>query len=154
VTAALSSAATAPPDHPPPAATSLPTGHPTTEILTVTADPVGADAVVLAVRGEVDLSTSPLLENVLLSHLHDSSLHDAPRVIVDLTGVSFFSAAGLTALVNVKHAAAAAGASLCLVARTRVVLLPLTITGLDAVFDIYPALADTPPVPVGDGPDG
>jgi hypothetical protein len=48
------------------------------------------------------------------------------------------TAAGLTALVTVKHAAVSAGSSLCLVARNRVVLLPLTITGLDSESDIYP----------------
>ena len=47
----------------------------------------------------------------------------------------------------------ATGSSLCLVARTRVVLLPLTITGLDCEFDIYPELADVP-LFLGGGPDG
>jgi anti-sigma B factor antagonist len=150
VTAAFSPAS---PDHPSHAAAAPPGLHPATEFLTVTADLVGPGTIVLTVSGEVDLSTSPLLQNLLLSHLHDSHLRDTPRVIVDLTGVSFLSAAGLAVLVNVKHAAAAAGASLCLVARTRVVLLPLTITGLDSEFDTYPALADAPPFP-GSGPDG
>lgn len=124
-----------------------PNPHP--QLLTVTARPVPPDAIVLAVRGDVDLSTTSFLQTALLAHLRDA----APQMVVDLTGVSLLSAAGLTVLVNVKHAAAAAGSSLCLVARTRVVLLPLTITGLDDEFDIYPELADAPPVP-GGGPDG
>lgn len=119
------------------------------QLLTVTVRPIPPDVVVLAVRGDVDMSTGPLLQHVLLSYLRDA----APQVTVDLTAVSFLSAAGLTALVNVKRVAAAVGSSLCLVARTRVVLLPLTITGLDGEFDIYPALADVPPFP-GGGPDG
>jgi anti-sigma B factor antagonist len=123
--------------------------NPRPQLLTVTVRPVPPDAVVLAVRGAVDLSTSPLLQNALLAHLRDA----ASQVVVDLTGVSFLSAAGLTVLVNVKQAAVAAGSSVCLVARTRVVLLPLTITGLDGEFDIYPELADASPVP-GDGLDG
>jgi anti-anti-sigma factor len=127
--------------------TASPDPHP--QLLTVTARTVPPDAVVLAVRGAVDLSTSPLLQHLLLSHLRDA----APRVTIDLTEVSFLSAAGLTVLVNVKQAAVSAGSSLCLVARTRVVLLPLTITGLDSEFDIYPELADAPPF-AGDGPDG
>jgi anti-sigma B factor antagonist len=131
------------------AAVSAALPDPRVQLLTVTSRPVPPDAVVLAVSGEVDMSTSPLLQHVLLSHLRDA----APRVTVDLAGVSFLSAAGLTVLVNVKHAAAAVGSSLCLVARTRVVLLPLTVTGLDSEFDIYPALADAPPF-TGGGPDG
>jgi anti-sigma B factor antagonist len=103
---------------------------------------------VLAVRGEVDMSTGSLLQRVLLARLRD-----APQVKFDLTAVSFLSAAGLTVVVNVKKAAAAAGSSLCLVAGTRVVLRPLTITGLSREFDIYPKLADTLADP-GGGPDG
>lgn len=136
------------PDHRLHAAAVPPDLHPAAELLTVTADPVGPDAVVLAVRGEVDLSTTSFLENALLAHLYD-----APQVIVDLTGVSFLSAAGLTVLVNARAAAVAAGGSVCLVARTRVVLLPLTITGLDCGFDIFPELADVP-LFLGGGPDG
>jgi anti-anti-sigma factor len=131
--AAFPSVSTAPPAH----------------LLAVTARRGPPDAVVLAVRGEVDMATSPFLQQVLLSHLPIA----AAQVTVDLAGVSFLSAAGLTALVNVKDAAAAVGSSLCLVARTRVVLLPLTITGLDSEFDIYPSVADAPSFP-GGGPDG
>jgi anti-sigma B factor antagonist len=124
-----------------------PDPHP--QLLTVTVHPVPPDAVVLAVRGAVDMSTSPLLQHGLLSHLRDTT----PQVTVDLTDVSFLGAAGITVLVKVKQAAVSVGSSLCLVARTRVVLLPLTITGLDGEFDIYPELADAPPF-AGDGPDG
>jgi anti-sigma B factor antagonist len=130
----------------PSVSTFAPNPHPL--LLTVTARTVPPDAVVLEVRGEVDLSTTPFLQNALLAHLHDAATR-VTRVAVDLTGVSFLSAAGLTVLVNVKQAAVAAGSSLCLVACTRVVLLPLTITGLDAEFDIRHVL----PSP-GGGPDG
>ncbi|MPZ82547.1 MAG: anti-sigma factor antagonist [Actinophytocola sp.] len=141
MTAALPSTAS---DDPLSAATS-----PRDDLLTVTTRRVSPDTVVLEVRGDLDMSTSPTLQNVLLSHLHDA----ASQVTVDLTGVSFLSAAGLTVLVNAKQAAVAAGRSLCVVACARVVLLPLTITGLDGVFDIYPELADAPLGPVS-GPDG
>lgn len=123
-----------------PAGTDRSDPHPATQLPTVTARLDPPDAVVLAVRGAVDMSTSPHLQQLLLSHLHDA----ARQVTVDLTGVSFLSAAGLTVLVNIKRTAVAAGSSLRLVARTRVVLLPLTITGLDGEFDIYPEC----------GPDG
>lgn len=122
--------------------------YPDMELLTVTARRVPPDAIVLAVCGAVDLSTASILQNSLLAHMYDG----AARVVVDLTGVRFLSAAGLTVLVNVKQAAATAGNSLCLIARTRAVLLPLTITSLDGEFDIRPAPAD-PPLFSGEGPD-
>jgi anti-sigma B factor antagonist len=137
------------PDHLPYAAITQPDRHPAAELLTVAARPVPPDALVIAVAGEVDLSTTSFLQNALLGHLYDA----VSQVVVDLTAVDFLGAAGLTVLVNVKQAAAAVGSSVCLVACTRVVLLPLTITGLDGEFDIYPALGDALPFP-GGGPDG
>lgn len=124
-----------------------PNPHP--RLLSVTVRPAPPGTVVFAVRGEVDVSTSPFLRHLLLPYLHDVGT----RVTVDLTDVDFLSAAGLTVLVNARAAAAAAGSRLCLVARTRAVLLPLTITGLAGEFDIHPDHADAPPVPAG-GPDG
>jgi anti-sigma B factor antagonist len=106
------------------------------ELLTVTAKPAPPDAIVLSARGDVDLLTSSLLKDRLLAHLSDT----VPRMIVDLNEVGFFGAAGLTVLATVNEAAVAAGVKLCVVARTRVVLLPLTITGLDSMFQISPDL--------------
>lgn len=74
---------------------------------------------------------------------HDTSGADA----------GFFTAAGLTVLVNAREAAVAAGITLCLVASTRPVLLPLRITGLDSMFDISPNLTHAL-VRAGCGPDG
>jgi anti-anti-sigma regulatory factor len=45
----------------------------------------------------------PLLQNRLLAHLNDTG----PQLIVDLTGVGFFGATGLTILVTVTKAAVA-----------------------------------------------
>jgi anti-sigma B factor antagonist len=105
--------------------------------LTVTARPVPPDAVVVAVRGEVDLVSGPLLRDFLLGHLR----HVTPQLVIDLTGVDFFGAAGLTVLVSVRESAVAVGIRMCVVAHTRRVLLPLAIVGLDGVFDIYSDLA-------------
>lgn len=135
--------------HPPTAATAQPDLDPARQLLTITTHPAPPAAIVLTVHGEVDALTSTQLRDSLLPHLHDA----VPQVIVDLTGVGFFAAAGLTVLVNARAAAAATGVTLCLVASTRPVLLPLRITGLDSVFDISPdrthALSRA-----GCGPDG
>jgi anti-anti-sigma factor len=126
-----------PTDPPARAAAVQPDFQPGVEVPTVTVCPVLPGAVVLAVRGDVDSCTSPLLRDRLLEHLRPA----CPQLVVDLTEVGFFGAAGLTVLVTVRQAAEAAGIRLCLVAGRRAVLLPLTITGLDDVFDICPDIA-------------
>jgi anti-anti-sigma factor len=138
------------PDHPPPAATLAPDRHPSAELLTVTAHPVPPDAVVMGVCGEVDLFTSPLLRDGLLAQMH----RPGRRLIVDLTAVGFFGVAGLTVLATVRHAALAMGVGLGLVANTRPVLLPLTITGMHTLFDIYPDLTQALVCVAGGGLDG
>ena len=120
-----------------------------TRFLTVIAHPAPPDATVLTVRGEVDMLTSTLLRDRLLQHVRE----DVGHVIVDLTGVGFLAAAGLTVLVDARQTAVAAGITLCLVASTRPVLLPLTITGLDGVFGISPNLTHAL-LRAGSGPDG
>ncbi len=113
-----------------------PRRRPGTEPLSVAARRAPPAAMVLTVRGSVDLATSPLLTARLLELLRDTH----QNVVVDLTGVEFFGATGLTVLLTAKEAAAAAGVRLSLVAHTRVVLLPIMITGLDSEFDLRPDL--------------
>ncbi len=105
--------------------------------LTVTAHLVQPGVAVVAVSGEVDLFTSRHLTDALMACLRRT----CRRLVVDLTEVSFFGAAGLTALLTAKQAATAVGADVCLVACTRVVLRPLEITELASAFDIRPHLA-------------
>ena len=137
-------------DHPPSVPTAQPHPHHSAmRLLTVTAHPAPPAATVLTVRGEVDMFTSTLLGDRLLTHVRDTVSH----VIVDLTDVGFLGAAGLTVLVNARQTAVAAGITLCLVASTRPVLLPVTITGLDDVFDISPNLTHAL-LRAGCGPDG
>ena len=123
-------------DRSPPATTARPYRHPAGQFLTITTHPAPPAATVVTVRGEVDALTSTELMAHLLPHVMDT----VPHVIVDLTRVSFFTAAGLTVLVNARQTAMASGVTLCLVASTRPVLVPLTITGLDRMFDISPDL--------------
>jgi anti-sigma B factor antagonist len=137
------------PDRPPPAAAAQPDLHPARQLLTITTHPAPPAATVLTVRGEVDVLTSTQLTDHLLPHVRDT----IPHVIVDLTDVSFFAAAGLTVLVSTRQAAVAAGITFRLVASTRPVLLPLRITGLDSMFDISPDITHAL-LRAGCGPDG
>ncbi|OLF06587.1 hypothetical protein BLA60_31890 [Actinophytocola xinjiangensis] len=117
--------------------------------MTVTARPTPSGAVVVTACGEVDYRTGPLLQDVGLANLTPAG----PPLVIDLTGVTFLGAAGLSVLDILGRAATAANVRLSLVAHARVVLRPLTLTGLDREFDIHSALADALPLP-GGGPDG
>ncbi|MGB3440902.1 MAG: STAS domain-containing protein [Actinophytocola sp.] len=118
------------------------------DLLTVTVHANYSGAVVVAVRGEVDLYTGPLLRDVVFSLLRP----DGPPLVIDLADVDFLGAAGLSVLVVAREAAMAAGVRVSLVAHHHPVLLPLMVMGLDRVFDIYPALAGALPAQEG-GPD-
>lgn len=111
--------------------------HPGLELLTVTAQQVRPEVVVITVRGEVDLGTSPQLRVSLLAQLRRGT----SSLVVDLTEVGFFGVAGLTVLITARQAALAAGIRLCVVAHGRAVLRPLSVTGLDRLFDLHPDLA-------------
>jgi anti-sigma B factor antagonist len=102
--------------------------------LTVTIRSLSPSALICAVFGEVDSWTAPRLRDRLVAQVHVGG----PDLVVDLGEVGFLGAAGLGVLVEVKIAAEASGVGFCLVARTRPVLRPLTVTGLDLAFEVYP----------------
>ncbi|MGH3972552.1 MAG: STAS domain-containing protein [Pseudonocardiaceae bacterium] len=80
-------------------------------------------------RGELDLSTAPRLEQLL-----DRLRRDGHRQItLDLSGLEFLSAAGLTVFRNADHALRAVGGRLTLTRPTRMARRLLAIAGLDAL---------------------
>lgn len=93
---------------------------------------------VLAVRGEVDVSSAPALRHELDQLLAEGSA----TVIVDLSGVGFLDSTGLGALVAARSNAADAGGDLPVVCEHERVLKLFTITGLDGVFDLHPTVDD------------
>jgi anti-anti-sigma factor len=64
----------------------------------------------LAVAGDIDIATADSLTDAATNALHSSTR----LLIVDLAGVSFCGAAGITALIRIHRAASDAGASLAL----------------------------------------
>jgi anti-anti-sigma factor len=54
-----------------------------------------ADAVVVAIIGEIDMATAPEVSRAI-----DATRDDASRVVVDLTGVTFLDSSALNALVH------------------------------------------------------
>lgn len=104
---------------------------------TVTEQLARRGSVVIAVLGEVDLRSGPVLHTRLQEHVRKAG----PDLIVDLTAVSFFGIAGLATLMAVWETTVTAEVEFVVVARTRAVLRPLRLTGLDRKFDVVPGLA-------------
>jgi anti-sigma B factor antagonist len=86
---------------------------------------------VLAVAGEVDLSTAPCLGQVV-----EQTLSPGAPLIVDLAGVEFIDSAGSRALALAERAATGCGARLLIIPSAAVSHV-FQIAGLDAVFDLY-----------------
>ena len=94
-----------------------------------------ADATVLSVRGEVDLATAPALRSTITQVVRG----EPKLLVIDLVAVTFLSSAGLLVLVE---ATEAGRPEVRVVAAGRESLLPIHLTGLDAVLSMHETLAD------------
>ncbi len=106
---------------------------------TVEVDQDGSDAVVVRVRGELDLSTSPELAAALAS---DGA--KASTVLLDLSAVTFLDSSAIGMLVASGTELASAGQRLQIGPRSVIVHRVLEITGLSepsAAFDVLPNTA-------------
>lgn len=96
--------------------------------------------VVVAVAGELDNSADAALRAPLSRVLATRP----ERLIIDLSQVSFLSAAGVSVLIRARQAAARQGIAVQVRApRRRMVARSLEITGLDGLFEIVAPAADT-----------
>ncbi len=92
-----------------------------------------ADGVtVVAVIGEVDLLTAPLLT----SRVNEELVQRPRALVLDLSGVSFLGSSGLAALVQTRDRAGEQAVPLRLVSNSQAVIRPLVATGLEAIFEI------------------
>jgi len=105
--------------------------------LRVITDRVGTTVVVRAI-GEVDLGTAHGLAAALQAGWE--AAHVPGRLVVDLSGIVFFSVAGLALLIATEQQCRERQLELRVVATTRSVLHALQVTGLDVLFDITPTL--------------
>lgn len=105
--------------------------------LSITREP-GRGYPVVAVSGEVDVYSAPMLRDELAKLLDNG----AGSVVVDLTDVGFLDSTGLGALVTARTAAAQGGGQLAVVCTHDRILKLFTITGLDGVFQIHPTVAE------------
>jgi anti-sigma B factor antagonist len=93
------------------------------------------DCVVLSVAGEIDLVTAPDLESALVRELSSG----AGRLVVDLSGVTFFGSLGLAVLIRTVEATPARPVELRLVVN-RVVLRTMELTSTVDLFALYPGV--------------
>lgn len=93
--------------------------------------------IVVAVRGEVDLKTSPELRDVLLSQARG-----AQRLIVDLAGVAYMDSSGVGTLVYVKREVERGHGQLILAGVQARVRSVLEITQLHKFFKIVASASE------------
>ncbi|MFD9701057.1 STAS domain-containing protein [Lentzea sp. NPDC059081] len=92
----------------------------------------------VTVVGEIDRMKpdSPLLQAA------DAVRRRPAGVVVDLDAVTFFGSAGVNMLAAVWQESDAQAVPLAIVASKRTVLMPLTISGVDALLALYPNRSD------------
>jgi anti-sigma B factor antagonist len=95
----------------------------------------------LCVVGEIDVLTAPTVSGAVERQLAERADGDTRPLVLDLSGVTFLASAGLAALANAKVLAAQHNVQLGVVASSRVVLRPLTLTGLDQALHVAPDVA-------------
>lgn len=104
------------------------------DLLTVDIDTCGS-AVVVSVRGELDLATVPVLSDGLESVGEVSSAPSS--LVVDLSAVTFIGSAGLALLVELHNQCTERGTPLAVVATGSVVPRAIQVTALDQVFAVH-----------------
>lgn len=107
-----------------------------TEAADATASHRPGGTVVITVVGELDMQSTPALQELLGTEVRSTTR----RLVLDLTGVSFLGSSGLAALVEARQVVQRQDAELRLVCATHAVTRPLHATGLGEVFEIHPTL--------------
>jgi len=94
-------------------------------------------ALVVSLRGEVDLEHSPKAREVLLD-----CVRRGRKVLVDLSGVTYIDSSGVASLVEAFQRAKKSGVEFALVSVNAPALRVLELARLDKVFTIHESLAD------------
>lgn len=88
------------------------------------------------VVGELDQATAPRLKTELLTAIARTS----PRLVIDLSEVTFIDSAGLTVILAARQRARAQGGDIYLLGPTKQVRKVLAITSLDRLLEIHETL--------------
>jgi len=98
----------------------------------------GGNVAVFALRGSLDLATSPSLRSALLEAADNGQI----QIIVDLTAIEFIDSTGLGSLIGAHRRAQEHGGSVRLVVHEGPISRLFNITGLVRVFGMYATLED------------
>jgi anti-sigma B factor antagonist len=109
-----------------------------TDAITLTARDLSAGVVVVAVAGELDMATAPVVDEYVRRRLGGVSR----ALVLDLSGVTFLGSTGINLLIALAAECEAVGAELRLVATTKPVLHPLELTDLIDHFTIVAAVGE------------
>ncbi|MFD7246812.1 STAS domain-containing protein [Streptomyces massasporeus] len=110
-----------------------PAGQPSqlTVVSTTTADGIH----VLTVTGEIDQTSGSRLQQAMAV-----PAGPRPRIVIDMSGVTFMDSTGINILILAHRALDDAGGSLRLAAPGESVTRVMHIVGLDTIIDCYPTL--------------
>jgi anti-sigma B factor antagonist len=86
---------------------------------------------------EIDITNAGLLRSALLSAAVGHGV-----IVADLSGTEFCDSSGLNVLVRALRRAQADGGEVRLVAAGAAVLRILSVSGVGAIFPVYPSIAD------------
>ncbi len=98
----------------------------------------GGETLIFHLRGSLDLATAPAMR----AALNDAIEKPNRTLVVDLSNVDFLDSTGLGSLIGAHRRTAERGASFRLIVKDGPISRLLNITGLIAVFAVYPTLAD------------
>ena len=97
-------------------------------------NPVGDDAHVIALSGEVDLYTAPELKSKTVELIDGG----ARRFVIDFTDTTFIDSTTLGVLLGTVKRLHPHGGKLALVVSDKSIARVFEVTGLDRVFDLHP----------------
>jgi anti-sigma B factor antagonist len=100
----------------------------------VRAEPMPDGGMVLTVTGELDLATTPRLEDALLER------PPGERLVIDLSACTFLDSSGVRVLATSANGIAAEGSRLELVVTDSGIARVLEITGIDTLIDVHSSL--------------
>ena len=93
-------------------------------------------AVIVTLRGELDIVSAPAVRERLLSLLRP----DASRLVIDMSAIRYADASGLAVLVSTQRRAVLLGGTLRLAAVQPEVARVLTVTGFSRQLAVYPTV--------------
>jgi anti-anti-sigma factor len=112
----------------------------TTPLLRVTSEPLGTGTR-LALQGELDLATTPILEE----SMEAAELGESPIVAIDLTELTFVDASGLKAILNAHRRAIRRGhRGIALVNPSGDIRRLLALTAIDLTIEVVNANGTAP----------